>query len=90
MTLRRLGRCRCSTRYFKMVALISRRGEEVPLGNFRRCRKPVESAFETKKVVSYAVEYIKISIANTRTSADFDASSGDVVGIEAVRKWTEP
>lgn len=61
------------------------RGEEVPFGRLRRCRKPVESAFETKKVVSNAVEYIKISIANTKTCTESDASSFEV-WIEAVRK----
>lgn len=31
-------------------------GEGVPFGRLSRCRKPVESALETKKVESYAVE----------------------------------
>jgi len=50
------------------VLVIVRNGEACILGRLSRWRYPVESAFETKRVVKRFVVYMDISIANIKTS----------------------
>lgn len=72
--------------------LISRIGEGVPFGRWRRCRYPVESALETKKVVDQAVVKMKTSRASTRTCLgpsfeppDTRGEEGSVAGVDLSR-----
>lgn len=49
------GRQRCLRRYWRKVVVAPLIGDGMLDGRLRRCKKPVESAFETKSVVDEAV-----------------------------------